>query len=70
MVDAASILAIEAWDHLRAFAGAPVCTPSVFQLPSGQSLKIDPQTQDAVSITFCLMLLYQISDIDYSPKYT
>jgi hypothetical protein len=37
-------LAIEAQDRQRALAGAPLGTPSVFQLPSSLSLKIDPQT--------------------------
>jgi len=52
-------LAIEAQDRQRALAGAPVGTPSVCQLPGGPSLKIDPQTREAVSLEFCLMLLYQ-----------
>jgi len=50
MVDKAWKLAIEAQDRQRALAGAPVGTPSVCQLPSGLSLKIDPQTQEAVSV--------------------
>jgi hypothetical protein len=44
-------LAEEAWKHVietqdcqRALAGAPVGTPSGCLLPSGPSLKIDPQT--------------------------
>jgi len=52
-------LPIEAQDCQWALAGAPVGTPSVFQLPSGPSLKIDPQTQEAVSLDFWLMLLHQ-----------
>jgi len=70
MVEELWNLAIEAQDRQRALAGAPVDTPSVCQLPSRQSLKIDPQTREAVSLKFCLMLLYHILDIDYAPKYT
>jgi hypothetical protein len=50
MVDEAWKLAIEAQDRQRALAGAPVGTPSVCQLPGGPSLKIDPQTREAVSV--------------------
>jgi len=55
MVDEAWQLAIEAQDRQRALAGAPVGAPSVCQLPSGPSLKIDPQTQEVVSVysVFC-----------------
>ena len=51
MVDKTWQLAIEAQDRQRALAGAP----SVCQLPSGPSLKIDPQTPEAVSVysVFC-----------------
>jgi hypothetical protein len=59
MVEEAWKLAIEAQDRQRALAGAPVGTPSVCQLPGGPSLKIDPQTRDAGSLKFSLMLLYQ-----------
>jgi len=59
MIEEAWELAIEAQDCQRALAGAPVGTPSVCQLPGGPSLKIDPQTREAVSLEFCLMLLYQ-----------
>ena len=57
MVDEAWQLAIEAQDRRRALAGAPVGAPSVCQLPSGPSLKIDPQTREAVSVysVFCLI---------------
>ena len=51
--------AIEAQDRQRAFAGASVGTPSVCQLLTGLSLKIDPQTPDAASLEFYLILLYQ-----------
>ena len=70
MVEEAWTLAIEAQDRQQALAGAPPGTPSVCQLPSGQSLKIDPQTRDAVSLAFSSMLLYQIYNIDYPPNYT
>ena len=55
MVDEACKLAIEAQDRQQALAGAPVGTPSVYQLPGGPSLKIDPQTREAVSVysVFC-----------------
>ena len=60
MVEEAWKLANEAQDHQRALPGAPVGTPSVCQLPSGPSFKIDPQIREAVSLEFCSMLLYQI----------
>jgi hypothetical protein len=69
-VEEAWKLTIEAQDRQRALAGAPAGTPSVCQLPSSPFLKIDPQTREAVSIGFCLMLFYQIYDIDYAPKFT
>jgi len=50
---------IEAQDHQRALAGAPVGTPSVCQLPGGPSIKIDPHIGEAVSLELCLMLVYQ-----------
>jgi len=55
MVDEAWKLAIEAQDRQRPLAGAPVGTPSVCQLPGGPSLKIDPQTGEAISVysVFC-----------------
>jgi hypothetical protein len=58
MVDKASQLAIEAQDRQRALAGAPVSTPSVCQLPSGPSHKIDPQTREAVSVysVYCSLI--------------
>ena len=43
---------------------------SVCQLPSGPSLKIDPQTWEAVCLGFCSTLLFQIYDIDYAPNNT
>jgi len=67
MVEEAWKLAIEDQDYQQALAGAPVDTPSVCQLPSGPSLKMDPQTWEAVCLRFWLMLLYQVSDIDYTP---
>jgi hypothetical protein len=48
MVEEAWTLAIEAQDHQWALAVAPVGAPSVCQLPGGPSLKIDPQTREAV----------------------
>jgi len=69
MVEEAWKLAIEAQDYQRALAGAPEGTLSVSQLPGGPSLNIDLYRRAAVSIGFCSMLLYQITDIDYSPKY-
>ena len=59
VVEEAWKLAIEAQDHQLALAGAPVGTPSICQLLGGPSLKIDPQTPEAVSLEFCSMLLYQ-----------
>jgi len=59
MVDEAWKLAIQPQYRQRAFAGAPVGTPSVCELPGGPSLKIDRQTGEAVSLQFCLMLLDQ-----------
>jgi len=65
MVDRAWKLAIEAQDRQWALAGAPVGTPTVCQLPCGPSLKIDLQTQEAVTVysVFCssfelLMILH------------
>ena len=68
MVEEAWKLAIEAQDHQWALAGAPPGTPSVCRLPSGPSPKIDPRTREAVSLGFCSMLVYQIYNIDYTPK--
>ena len=42
IVDKAWKLPSDAQDSQRALASAPVGTPSVCQLPSGSSLKIDP----------------------------
>jgi len=50
MVDEASKLPIEAQDRQRALACASVGTPSVCQLPGSSYLKIDLQTQEAVSV--------------------
>jgi hypothetical protein len=70
MVEEAWKFTIEAQDRLWALAGASVDTPSVCQLPGGPSLKLDPQPRETVSLKFGLMLLYQISDIDYAQKYS
>jgi len=59
MVEEAWKLAIEAQDCQWALAGALVGTRFLCQLPSGPSLKIDPQTRQAVSFESCSMLLYQ-----------
>jgi len=65
MVDEAWRLAIEAQDCQRILAGASVCTPPVFQLPSSQSLKIDLQTQEAISVLlFKFVLFYWTYNID------
>jgi hypothetical protein len=58
MVDEAWKLAIEAQDRQWALAGAPLGTPSVCQLPSGPSLKIDPHTREAASVysIFCYLI--------------
>jgi len=55
MVDEAWQLAIEAQDCPRALAGAPVGMRSVCQFPSGPSLKIDPETREAICVysVFC-----------------
>ena len=70
MVKEARKLAIKAQHHQRALAGAPAGTPSLCQLPSGPSLRNDPQTQEAVSIGFCWRLLYQICNIVNAPNDT
>jgi len=69
IVEDALILAIEAQDCQQALAGDPVGTSSVCQLPGGPSLKIHLQIQEARSLEFCFLLLYPISDIDYTSKY-
>jgi len=58
MVDKAWKVAIEAQDHQRACAGATVGAPSLCQLLGGPSLKIDPQTREAVSVysVFCSLI--------------
>jgi hypothetical protein len=55
MVEEAWTHAIYAQDRQRAFASAPVGAPPVCQLASGPSHKINPQTQEAVSVysVFC-----------------
>jgi hypothetical protein len=59
-VDAAWKLAIEAQDCQQALAGAPPGTPSVSQLPSGPSLKIDPQGQLADGAHQTVVWNYQL----------
>lgn len=53
MVNIASTVAIEAQDCQWTLAGAHVGLPSLWQMPCGQSLKRDPQTQEAVNLGFC-----------------
>jgi hypothetical protein len=50
MIDKSPKEAIEAQDRQRAVAVAPVGTPSVYQLPGGPSLKINPPTRKALSV--------------------
>jgi len=58
MVDKAWELAIQAQDRQLALAGAPLGTPSVYQLLSGPSLKIDLQTREAgrVNSVICSLI--------------
>ena len=70
MVEKAWKLAIEAQDRQRTLAGAPVGIPSVSQLPSGPSLKTDPQPREAVSREFSLLLLHQTYGYWLPWKYT
>lgn len=70
MVEESWKQASKAQDCQRTVASAPVGTQSVCQLLSGPPSNIDPQTHDTVSLAFYLMLLYQISHIDYASKYT
>jgi len=49
MVDNPLIQVIDIQDRQWAVGGAPVCTPSVNQLPMGPSLNINLQTPEAVS---------------------
>ena len=58
MVDEGWKHVIEAQDHQRSLAGAPVGIPSVCQLPGGPSHKIDLQTREAVSVysVFCSLI--------------
>jgi hypothetical protein len=49
MVDEAWQLSIDAHNCQQALSGAPVGAPSVYQLPSGLSHKINPQARQAVS---------------------
>ena len=74
MVDEAWNLAIEAQDSHWEFAGAPVGEPSLWQFPGGQSLTIDPQTREAVSVysVFCssirLMMILNLETCIVKPK--
>jgi hypothetical protein len=71
MVDEAWTLAIEALDHQRALAGAPVGTPLVCQLLRGPFIKIYLPTLEAVSVysVFCssiglMMITPEISIVE------
>jgi len=57
-VDEASKVSIDAQHRRRALAGAAVGTPFVCQFPSGPSLEIDLQPQEAVSVdcVFCFSI--------------
>ena len=70
MVDKAWKHAFEGQDCQQVLAGVPVGTTSGCELPSGPSLEINPQTWVAVRFWFCSILLLQIYNIDYTPKYT
>jgi hypothetical protein len=73
MVDKPSKLAMEAQDRQGAQACAPLCTPSVCQLPSGPSRNFDLHTQAAVSVysVFCsLIALMMITPEIYIVKTT
>jgi len=70
MADKAWKVAIESQDGQRALAGSPIGTPAVWQLPGSPSLKINLPTPEAESLVFCIMLLYQIYDIECDLKYT
>jgi hypothetical protein len=52
MVDEARKQAIDVQDHQWALAASPVGTPSGCQLPGGPSHKINPQTREAISVSF------------------
>jgi hypothetical protein len=60
MVEAAWKQAFDAADDQWVLEGAPLGTPSIYQVPSRPSLKIDPQTPEVESLEFCLILLFQI----------
>jgi len=70
MFEKAWKLAVEAQHYQWALAGAPVETSPACWLPSSPSSIINPHTPNAVSFQFCLLLIYQIYNIDYAPQYT
>lgn len=61
--------AIDAQDHQWARASTSLGTQSVCPLPSVPYLKTVSQLQEAVCLGLCLILLYQIYDIDCAPNY-
>jgi len=69
MIEDAWKPATDAQHHQWALAGASDSSISVCQLPGGPSLKIVPQMREAVSLGLWLILLYQIYEIDSTPKY-
>jgi len=69
MVDESWQIAIEAQDHQPALAGVLVGTPSVYQLPCGVYLKINPQTWEAVSVYFVFYSLNGLIMILNPKKY-
>jgi len=70
MAEEAWTLSIEAQDHQWPIAGASIGTPSVFQLPGGPSLKINPQTRDAVSVYSVFFSSIRLMLILNPQKYT
>jgi len=69
MVEEALKLAIEAQDHQRTLTGVSVSTPYLGQFPSSLSLIIYLETQEAVSLQFCSIILYQAYNLNYTLKY-
>jgi len=62
-------LAIEAYNRYCVFAATTVSSPSVSQLPVNPLLNIDLQIWGTLCVVICLILLYQIYNIDYTRKY-
>lgn len=53
-------------DYLWSLATSAECTPYLSQLHGSQFLNVDLQTWEAVSLLFCLMVLYSTYSIEYS----